>query len=263
MATGWKPSTVGDTAWRAPKGITSAERATEQDRAAGGRDRRIIAINPNRSALASICLRLPARSRRVYAYLRWAEGHKTKEKYVGQVNGTTRAENLTQAWNTVAATGLIAATPAAGWASTPEVRNVMRANRSRDTGPEIALRSAVHALGLRYRVDKRPIPGLRRTADLVFAGPKVAVFLDGCFWHGCPEHHRPANRNSEFWTTKIDANQARDLDTNTALTAAGWTVIRVWEHEPPNEAARRIETAVLALHRSPTQRQRGASPATL
>ncbi|WP_308222832.1 very short patch repair endonuclease [Frankia sp. AgPm24] len=126
------------------------------------------------------------------------------------------------------------------WASSPAVRAGMRANRGRDTKPELALRSAVHGLGLRYRVDVAPLPGLRRRTDLSFPGVKVAVFSDGCYWHGCPEHYRPARRNSEFWSAKISANRERDRDTDAKLTSAGWLVIRVWEHEDPTEAASRI-----------------------
>lgn len=120
----------------------------------------------------------------------------------------------------------------------------MRANRGRDTRPELALRSAVHALGLRYRVNFRPIPGLRRTADLVFPRARVAVFLDGCFWHGCPEHMRPAKSNQSFWSTKITGNRQRDQDTDRQLGQAGWTVVRVWEHEDPKLAADRVATVV-------------------
>jgi DNA mismatch endonuclease (patch repair protein) len=136
------------------------------------------------------------------------------------------------------------AKPADSWASSPAVRNVMRGNKGRDTKPELALRSAVHALGLRYRVGLRPVPHVRRTADLVFTKAKVAVFLDGCFWHGCSEHHRPAKMNSEFWTTKITGNMARDTDTDARLREAGWRVIRVWEHEAPVDAANRIREAI-------------------
>jgi DNA mismatch endonuclease (patch repair protein) len=124
------------------------------------------------------------------------------------------------------------------------VRAVMRANKGRDTRPERAVRSAVHALGLRYRVGVRPVPGVRRTADLVFTRAKVAVFVDGCFWHGCPEHYRPAKRNTEFWAAKIDGNIARDADTDARLKLAGWRVIRVWEHEQPSIAAARIKAVV-------------------
>jgi DNA mismatch endonuclease (patch repair protein) len=130
------------------------------------------------------------------------------------------------------------------WASSAATRAVMRANRGRDTRPELALRSAVHALGLRYRVNFRPVPGLRRSADLVFTRAKVAVFLDGCFWHGCPEHLRPAKKNESFWSTKIAGNKQRDLDTDDQLAEAGWMVVRVWEHEDPEIAARRIASVI-------------------
>jgi DNA mismatch endonuclease (patch repair protein) len=130
------------------------------------------------------------------------------------------------------------------WASSPAVRNVMRGNKGRDTRPELALRSAVHALGMRYRVGLRPVPQVRRTADIVFPKARVAVFLDGCFWHGCPEHHRPAQKNSEFWLTKIKGNKTRDADTDTRLREAGWQVIRIWEHEDPIVAAEIIRNAI-------------------
>jgi DNA mismatch endonuclease (patch repair protein) len=120
----------------------------------------------------------------------------------------------------------------------------MQGNKGRDTRPELAVRSAVHALGLRYRVGIRPVPQIRRTADLVFPGRKVAVFVDGCFWHGCPAHHRPATRNSEFWNAKIEGNIARDADTDRRLALDGWRVIRVWEHEDPAAAAASIRRAV-------------------
>ena len=120
----------------------------------------------------------------------------------------------------------------------------MQSNRGRDTGPELALRSAVHALGLRYRVSARPLPDLRRTADLVFPRARVAVFLDGCFWHGCPDHHTVAATNAAFWAQKVESNRARDRDTDRRLADAGWASIRVWEHEDPVEAAQRIRSAV-------------------
>jgi DNA mismatch endonuclease, patch repair protein len=120
----------------------------------------------------------------------------------------------------------------------------MRANRSRDTKPEVALRSAVHALGLRYRVSARPVKGLRRTADLVFTRAKVAVFLDGCFWHGCPEHHTVAVTNARFWAEKVESNRARDRDTERSLSEAGWITVRVWEHEDCRQAALRVREVV-------------------
>src|SRR4051812_27525332 len=114
----------------------------------------------------------------------------------------------------------------------------MRSNRGRDTSPELAVRRLVHAQGLRYRVNARPEPNLRRTADMVFRRARVAVFIDGCFWHGCPEHHTVAKSNATYWAEKVTANRARDLETTAALTAAGWLVLRVWEHEEPKAAAR-------------------------
>jgi DNA mismatch endonuclease (patch repair protein) len=120
----------------------------------------------------------------------------------------------------------------------------MVGNRNRDTVPELAVRSAVHRLGLRYRVAARPIPSLRRTADLVFRRARVAVFVDGCFWHGCPEHHVLPATNSSYWTGKVGTNRARDFDTDARLAAEGWLSLRVWEHEDPDDAARRIAAAV-------------------
>jgi DNA mismatch endonuclease (patch repair protein) len=123
----------------------------------------------------------------------------------------------------------------------------MRANRGRDTRPELALRSAAHARGLRYRVNIRPIKEIRRTADLVFTRVKVAVFLDGCFWHGCVEHHRPATgATARFWNDKIAGNQLRDADTDDRLRQAGWEVVRIWEHEDPAEAAAHIAHVIEA-----------------
>ena len=120
----------------------------------------------------------------------------------------------------------------------------MRSNRPRDTAPERALRSAVHALGLRYRVGMRPIPALRRTGDLVFTRAHVVVFLDGCFWHGCPEHHTVAKTNAAYWADKVTQNRERDRETDRLLGDAGWLVLRVWEHESPTDAAGRVAALV-------------------
>ncbi|MGW1778568.1 very short patch repair endonuclease [Streptomyces sp. NPDC002143] len=144
------------------------------------------------------------------------------------------------------------------WASSDAVRASMRANKSRDTKPELALRRAVHARGLRYRVAARPIKELRRTADLVFTKARVAVFLDGCFWHGCPEHHTVAVRNGGYWASKVERNRTRDVDTDRRLAEAGWTVVRVWEHEDPIQAATRVEKSVAEARR--TQQRRTATP---
>jgi len=116
----------------------------------------------------------------------------------------------------------------------------MKGNRGRDTRPERQLRSMLHSRGVRYRVAARPVPDLRRTADIVFPRAKVAVFVDGCYWHGCPEHYRPATRNSDFWQTKIADNKRRDADTNQVLADHGWKVVRCWEHEDPAVAADRV-----------------------
>lgn len=118
----------------------------------------------------------------------------------------------------------------------------MQANRSRDTGPEMAVRRLIHAAGLRYRVACPPLVSLRRKADIVFTRQHIAVFIDGCFWHGCPEHGtREFKTNAEYWTPKIARNRTRDEQTTQTLGAAGWTVLRFWEHEEPREVAQRIE----------------------
>lgn len=116
----------------------------------------------------------------------------------------------------------------------------MVANRSRDTKPELRVRSAVHRRGLRYRVSARPLPGLQRTADMVFRPAKVAVFIDGCFWHGCPEHYTAPRTNAGYWSAKIERNKGRDADTDQQLQGAGWTVLRYWEHEPTDAVAEDI-----------------------
>ncbi|MBW4720704.1 very short patch repair endonuclease [Saccharothrix obliqua] len=122
----------------------------------------------------------------------------------------------------------------------------MSRQRSKDTEIEVALRRELHRLGLRYRVHQRPVRAVRREADVVFGPSKVAVFVDGCFWHGCPEHGTWPKNNREFWRTKIETNQARDANTDQRLAEAGWLAIRVWEHENPTEAADRVREAVLA-----------------
>ncbi|MEW1831201.1 very short patch repair endonuclease [Streptomyces sp. NPDC088196] len=135
--------------------------------------------------------------------------------------------------------------PGDSWASSSRTRASMQGNRSRDTRPELALRRAVHRLGLRYRVASRPLPELRRTADLVFTRVRVAVFLDGCFWHGCPAHHTISKSNSGYWTAKVARNRTRDQDTNRRLQEAGWVVLRIWEHEDPQAAAQQVMATVL------------------
>lgn len=126
------------------------------------------------------------------------------------------------------------------WASSEASRRTMQANRSRDTGPELAVRRLLHARGLRYRVAARPVQGVRRTADIVFPRARVAVYIDGCYWHGCPEHYVQPRSNVEYWTAKIAKNRARDVETNALLEEAAWTVLRFWEHEDAEEVAQVI-----------------------
>ncbi len=131
----------------------------------------------------------------------------------------------------------------------PVTSTRMSMQRSRDTGVEKALRSALHAAGLRYRVHRRPLKGLRREADIVFGPARVAVFVDGCFWHGCPEHATWPKRNSEFWREKIEKNRTRDANTDARLKEAGWLSVRVWEHESAAEVAPRV-AAIVAERRA-------------
>ena len=254
MAQQWRPERPDDQAWIPHTRLTPRQRAEEQDQAAGGRNLRAVRLPTGGTARGSVALRVQPHSRRIYAYLRWSDAGRTSERYVGEVTQPTREANLASAWRIVHDRGLAAAVgkrsatgrKQASWASSPAVRAVMRANRGRDTRPEMALRTAVHALGLRYRVNVRPIPGLRRSADLVFTRAKVAVFMDGCFWHGCPDHHRPATKNAEFWHGKIASNRARDAETDRILLEHGWEVVRVWEHEDPTESAIRISALMRA-----------------
>lgn len=130
------------------------------------------------------------------------------------------------------------------WASSPATRRSMQGNKARDTRAELAVRGLLHARGLRYRVNYRPLGELRRTADIVFTRQKIAVLIDGCFWHGCPLHYTRPTANREFWDAKVERNKVRDVDTARALEAAGWTVLRFWEHEGAAEVAGTIAAAV-------------------
>ena len=121
----------------------------------------------------------------------------------------------------------------------------MQATRQRDTPSELELRSALRALGLRYRVNMR-LPGTRRRADVAFVRPRVAVFVDGCFWHGCPIHGTWPKNNAKWWRTKIEGNRARDVDTDRRLVESGWRVFRIWAHESMSELASSIAIAVRA-----------------
>ncbi|MGY2082793.1 very short patch repair endonuclease [Blastococcus sp. SYSU DS0539] len=110
----------------------------------------------------------------------------------------------------------------------------------RDTGPEMTLRRALHAAGRRFRV-QYPVPDCRRrTIDIAFTRQKLAVFVDGCFWHGCTEHRTVPVSNHDWWQDKLATNAARDADTDSRLRGAGWRVLRVWEHEPAEAAVQRV-----------------------
>ena len=130
--------------------------------------------------------------------------------------------------------------------SSPEVSARMGRVRSRHTAPEVALRQELHRRGLRYRVDRRPAPGVIGRADVVVGPARVAVYVDGCFWHSCPTHASIPRTNREWWIAKLNRNRERDRETSQALRDEGWEVIRIWEHENPREAADRIERVVRA-----------------
>ena len=146
------------------------------------------------------------------------------------------------------------------WASSPGTRASMRSNKGRDTSPELTIRRRLHAAGMRFRVSGRPVPTVRRTADIVFTRAHVAVFVDGCFWHGCPEHYQAPVRNAEFWIEKRRRNRERDAETDAVLRAAGWTVLRFWEHDvkhAPDDVVAGITVAVgAALRDAPRTRPR-------
>nr|WP_089850111.1 very short patch repair endonuclease [Halomonas saccharevitans] len=145
--------------------------------------------------------------------------------------------------------------------SSPDVSSRLRRTRQKVTSAEMLLRRELHRRGLRYRVGYKVISKPRRVADIVFTRQRLAVFVDGCFWHGCPLHGTWPKNNAEFWRDKIETNRRRDCDTNSRLSEAGWTVVRVWEHEPPPEAADRIEHALDELRGDAAQRQ-GQAPDT-
>jgi DNA mismatch endonuclease (patch repair protein) len=126
----------------------------------------------------------------------------------------------------------------------------MSRQNSRDTAPEVAVRKLLHAAGLRYRVNV-PVPGIpRRTIDIVFPKARIAVFLDGCFWHGCPQHATHPKANAAWWRAKLDKNMARDRETSKHLQEQGWTVLRFWEHEAPDAIALAVREAKAAANGS-------------
>ena len=134
--------------------------------------------------------------------------------------------------------------------SSAEAKRRMQSVRQKNTSAESALRRELHARGLRYRVHVKVLDKPRRIADVAFSGAKVAVFVDGCFWHGCPIHATWPKQNAEFWREKILGNQRRDRDTDARLRATGWDVVRVWAHESATEAAERIAAIVRGQKRA-------------
>ncbi|WP_331394259.1 very short patch repair endonuclease [Actinomyces polynesiensis] len=134
-------------------------------------------------------------------------------------------------------------------APTDQVRSRMVSQARSDTSPELALRRELFAMGLRYRI-QFPVPGRpRRTIDIAFPRAKVAIFVDGCFWHGCPTHSVPPKHNADWWRSKLESNRQRDSNTTALLQAEGWTVLRFWEHEDPRATAAQVR-AVLRPHPS-------------
>ncbi len=129
------------------------------------------------------------------------------------------------------------------------VRNVMKANKSSDTGPELKLRSLVHKAGLRYAINVRPESRINRRADIVFRSAKVAVFVHGCFWHGCPKHYVLPKTNKSFWSQKVMRNTERDNETKRLLRQRGWKVFVLWEHQDFQEPATRIAQEVRSRRR--------------
>jgi DNA mismatch endonuclease (patch repair protein) len=145
-------------------------------------------------------------------------------------------------------------TPAA---SSELIRERMRSTKRRDTKPELELRRALFRMGLRFRVDV-PIDGSRRRTDIVFRSDRLAVYVDGCFWHSCPEHGSVPKQNTEWWIHKLATNVARDADTDARLRADGWTVLRFWEHEDPEVVAEVVAGELLALRAAAPLKQRAS-----
>lgn len=143
--------------------------------------------------------------------------------------------------------------------SSPEASHRMAKVRQKGTNAEIALRREMFRIGLRYRVDYEVLKKPRRIADIVFPGRRIAIFVDGCFWHGCPEHATWPKQNAEFWRQKIEANRQRDADTNERLQSLGWTVLRFWSHQSPTEAARAVAHMVAMIDSKRCASSRGVS----
>lgn len=123
----------------------------------------------------------------------------------------------------------------------------MLGNKARNTKPELAVRRVLHAAGFRYRVDLRPVLELRSRADIVFTKKKLAVYIDGCFWHGCPVHATIPKSNADYWVPKLKRNVERDRETTSKLESLGWVVLRFWEHEDVEEIVHSIRRSLASL----------------
>lgn len=146
-----------------------------------------------------------------------------------------------------ATTGADHATLTKPIASSEVVRANMKRQKRRDTRCELAVRRHLHSVGLRYRVDFRPLQSQRFRADIGWKSLKLAIFIDGCFWHGCPEHGTTPRSNTEWWTEKLSQNKQRDVRAVQQLEDEGWTVLRFWEHEPAEKVADVIISLVSTL----------------
>lgn len=148
-------------------------------------------------------------------------------------------------------------------ASSLRVSEQMSRLPRKDTTPEMALRRLLFASGLRYRVHERVQGMPRRTVDISFPRARVAVFVDGCFWHGCPDHGMTPKANRDWWSRKLDGNRRRDAETSAHLSALGWVVLRFWSHEEPDAMAESVKASVLsrrlALGLKPLRRARGST----
>lgn len=143
--------------------------------------------------------------------------------------------------------------------SSPDASRRMAKVRQKGTDAEVALRREMYRIGLRYRIDYEVMRKPRRVADIAFPGRKIAIFVDGCFWHGCPEHATWPKQNAEFWREKIEANRRRDADTNDRLRSLGWMVLRFWSHESPSMAAKAVARVVAKADSKPRASSPGAS----
>lgn len=135
-------------------------------------------------------------------------------------------------------------------ASSPLVRRIMRNVRRRDTEGEILLRKTLFRLGFRYRLNAPPVATIRCKADIVFRSARVCIFIDGCYWHGCPFHFRVPRTNATWWTEKIADNRQRDRRQSRLLRQHGWIVLRFWEHQVKGDREKCIALILAAIIRS-------------